>query len=192
MNPTPLRDVDAHDAYINRELSWLSFASRVLELAEDETQPLLERVKFSGIMGMILDEFVMKRMGGLHQKHRTRPDKISYDGLKARDEMTLCWAELQRQVKTLDNLFEDRLKPALTAEGILFPAYDELSGNDRDFLSRHFQESVLPILTPLAVDASHPFPFISNLSFNLAIVVTQEDERSHFRSEEHTSELQSH
>ena len=180
MNPTPPRDVDAHDAYINRELSWLSFASRVLELAEDETQPLLERVKFSGIMGMILDEFVMKRMGGLHQKHRTRPDKISYDGLKARDEMTFCWAELQRQAETLGNLFEDRLKQALTAEGILFPAYDELSENDRDFLTRHFQESVLPILTPLAVDASHPFPFISNLSFNLAIVVTQEDERSHF------------
>jgi polyphosphate kinase len=180
MNLSQPRDVDSYDAYINRELSWLGFARRVLELAEDDTQPLLERIKFAGIMGMIFDEFVMKRVGGLHHKERTRPDKRSYDGLTPKEELTLCRAELQRQMEILGDLFEDVLKPALDAEGIHFPDYSSLSDEDQGFLSRHFEESVLPILTPLAVDAAHPFPFISNLSFNLAIVITQEDGRSRF------------
>lgn len=180
MPPAISRDVDAHESYINRELSWLAFAGRVLELAEDDRQPLLERVKFAGIMGMILDEFVMKRMGGLHHKERTKPDKLSYDGLTPRAELTLCRAELLRQMAVLGNLFADVLQPALEAQGLRFPAYDSLTEPDKIFLRQHFEEGVLPILTPLAVDAAHPFPFISNLSLNLAIVITQEDGRSRF------------
>ncbi|MBU1567930.1 MAG: polyphosphate kinase 1 [Proteobacteria bacterium] len=180
MNESILHDVDAHDAYINRELSWLSFARRVLEIAEDPAQPLLERLKFSGIIGMILDEFVMKRMGGLHQKRKTKPQKLSYDGLTPCEELALCWEELQRQMRILSDLFENILRPVLATKGIHFKSYDALENKDKEFLTRHFEDSVLPILTPLAVDASHPFPFISNLSFNIAIVITQQDGRTRF------------
>jgi polyphosphate kinase len=175
-----LRDVDAYDSYINRELGWLSFARRVLEIAEDSSQPLLERVKFAGIMGMILDEFVMKRMGGLHQKIRSKPQKQSYDGLIPSEELALCQEELQRQMEILSNLFADSLRPALEVQGIFLPSYSLLTEEDKDFLTRHFEDSVLPILTPLAVDAAHPFPFISNLSLNIAIIITQEEGRSRF------------
>ena len=180
MNENTLRDVDAHEAYINRELSWLGFARRVLEIAEDPCQPLLERLKFAGIMGMILDEFVMKRMGGLHQKNRTKPAKQSYDGLTPCEELALCWEELLRQMCILSDLFADTLQPALAAEGIHFRAYQALEPADKEFLTRHFEDSVLPILTPLAVDAAHPFPFISNLSLNIAIVITQDNDRGRF------------
>ena len=180
MNETSARDVDAHDAYINRELSWLAFARRVLAIAEDPAQPLLERLKFSGIMGMILDEFVMKRMGGLHQKNQTKPQKLSYDGLTPCEELALCWEELQRQMRILRDLFVDVLQPAFDLQGIHFKNYDTLASEDKEFLTKHFEDSVLPILTPLAVDAAHPFPFISNLSFNIAIVITPQDGRSRF------------
>lgn len=180
MSSNPLPNVDAHEAYINRELSWLAFAQRVLEMAEDDSQPLLERVKFAGIMGMIFDEFVMKRLGGLHQKIKKTPGLTGCDGLFPSRELELCRTELQRQTKILGDLFEDVLRPALTREGLFLPSYETLAEADRDFLQRHFEETVLPILTPLAVDAAHPFPFISNLSLNLAVVITKADGRHRF------------
>ncbi|MDK9708148.1 MAG: polyphosphate kinase 1 [Desulforhopalus sp.] len=180
MNDHTLRDVDAQDAYINRELSWLAFARRVLEIAEDPAQPLLERVKFAGIMGMILDEFVMKRLGGLHQKNRTKPEKQSYDGLTPCEELALCWEELLRQTRILSDLFDKVLVPALGKEGIHFKTYPFIDKEDQAFLTKYFEDAVLPILTPLAVDAAHPFPFISNLCLNIAIVITQEDDRTRF------------
>jgi polyphosphate kinase len=180
MDAIPPLDVDAHSAYINRELSWLAFARRVLEIAEDETQPLLERLKFAGIMGMIFDEFVMKRLGGLHQKLKNQPGLTNLDGLRPDEELKLCREELQRQKIILSDLFEDVLRPALQKEGILLRSYDSLTGRDEDFLQKHFEESVMPILTPLAVDAAHPFPFISNLSLNLAVVITKPDGRNRF------------
>jgi polyphosphate kinase len=167
--------VDAFEAYINRELSWLAFARRVLELAEDNTIPLLERVKFAGIMGMIFDEFVMKRMGGLHKKIQKKPSHVGYDGLTPCEELDLCWQELHNQIKLLSNLIEDELRPALAADNIYFKNYESLSSSDKKYLQCHFQDTVLPILTPLAIDAAHPFPFISNLSFNLAIIITRPD-----------------
>ena len=180
MDSEQLRDVSAHDAYINRELSWLSFARRVLEIAEDENQPLLERIKFAGIMGMIFDEFVMKRLGGLHEKLKKQPGVVGYDGLRPCEELELCRDELQRQMEILSNLFEDVLRPALTRERIFLLPYGVLAGEDKVFVEKYFEESVLPILTPLAVDAAHPFPFISNLSLNLAVVITKADGRIRF------------
>lgn len=177
LNPA---DVDAAEAYINRELSWLSFARRVLELAEDNSLPLLERLKFAGILGMIYDEFVMKRMGGLHQKIQKKPGQAGYDGLTPCEELELCWEELQRQTGLLSGLIEDDLKPALSAEGIYLKSYGDLSIEDKEYLQQFLKDSVLPILTPLAVDAAHPFPFISNLSFNLAIVITNVKGRTRF------------
>jgi polyphosphate kinase len=180
MTDSLFRDIDSPDAYINRELSWLHFARRVLELAEDPAQPLLERVKFAGIMGMILDEFVMKRMGGLHQKISTNRVKRSYDGLTPEEELSLCWQELQRQMEILGTLFEKTLVPALRVEGIHLLTYAVLDEEQRLFLRNYFEESVLPILTPLAVDAAHPFPFISNLSLNIAVVITRDDGSTRF------------
>jgi len=180
MDAIPLLNVDAHDAYLNRELSWLAFARRVLEIAEDETQPLLERVKFAGIMGMIFDEFVMKRLGGLHRKLKTQPESTGCDGRRPAEELYLCREELQRQMRILNDLFEDVLRPALSREGIFLRSYDSLIDEDKTFLQKYFEESVLPILTPLAVDAAHPFPFISNLSLNLAVVITKADGRHRF------------
>ncbi len=179
MEPT-LHDVDAYDAYINRELSWLSFARRVLELVEDRSLPLLERVKFAGIMGMIYDEFVMKRMGGLHQKIKNKPQHTGYDGLTPREELGLCWQELHAQTIMLNDLIQDTLRPALAEEGVYLVDHPSLTEGDRQYLRTYFKQSVLPILTPLAVDAAHPFPFISNLSFNLAITITNVGGRTRF------------
>jgi polyphosphate kinase len=180
MDTIPLLDVDASDAYINRELSWLSFARRVLEIAEDDNQPLLERIKFTGIMGMIFDEFVMKRLGGLYGKLKIQPGVTGSDGLRPCDELELCREELAHQSGILTRLFEDILRPALHREGIMLFSYDEISCEDKNFLQKHVEESVLPILTPLAVDASHPFPFISNLCLNIAVVITKADGRVRF------------
>jgi len=180
MDTISLTDVDASDAYINRELSWLSFAGRVLEIAEDNNQPLLERIKFTGIMGMIFDEFVMKRLGGLYSKLKKQSGETGPDGLRPSDELELCREELARQSTILTRLFEDILRPALIREGILLYSYGETSSDDKKFLQKYFEESVLPILTPLAVDASHPFPFISNLCLNLAVVITKADGRVRF------------
>jgi polyphosphate kinase len=176
---TPIEE-NSTNVYINRELSWLAFARRVLELAEDSAIPLLERLKFAGIMGMIFDEFVMKRMGGLHQKIKQTPGQPGYDGLNPCEELELCWEELKQQTTILGNLIEDVLKPLLAAEGIHFRTYDSVTADDKEFLQQYFKSSVLPILTPLAVDAAHPFPFISNLSFNIAIVITNVDQRQRF------------
>ncbi|MGA7279732.1 MAG: polyphosphate kinase 1, partial [Desulfocapsaceae bacterium] len=161
-------------------MSWLAFARRVLELVEDNSLPLLERVKFAGIMGMIYDEFVMKRLGGLHQKIKNKPQHIGYDGLTPIEELALCWQELQVQTKILENLIEDVLRPELAKESIHICDYEGLSKKDQKYLQDYFNKSVMPILTPLAVDAAHPFPFISNLSFNLAIALTNADGRARF------------
>ncbi len=168
-------DVDSRDAYVNRELSWLAFARRVLEIAQDETKPLLERLSFAGIMGMIFDEFVMKRMGGLAQKLKTKPEHIGYDGLTPRQELASCRDEVRLQMELIDDLIENSLRPELARHGIFLESYDTISPGDQSFLQSYFTASVLPILTPLAVDAAHPFPFISNLSLNIAARVTGVD-----------------
>ncbi len=166
-------NIDSYDAYINRELSWLSFARRVLELAECPTIPLLERVKFAGIMGMIYDEFAMKRMGSLHIQIKKKPEKVGPDGLTPREELLLCRKELENQMLRVSRLIDDDLRPALFEEGIPLYSYSQLSDSEKKVMNTIFVETILPILTPLAVDIGHPFPFISNLGLNLAILVTE-------------------
>jgi polyphosphate kinase len=162
-------DVDSRQVYINREFSWLKFARRVLELAEDPEVPLLERVKFAGIMGMLYDEFAMKRIGGLRRRIEKKSSHISSDGYTPQQELEICRKELHRQSALLYRLVEDDLRPALTRVGIPLLDYEQLDDAQRTYLQKYFLESVEPILTPLAVDAGHPFPFISNLGLNLAI-----------------------
>jgi polyphosphate kinase len=168
---TPIR-LDSPEAYINRELSWLSFARRVLALAEDPEQLLLERVKFAGIMGMIYDEFAMKRIGGLCRQVQAGDQKPGPDGLTPAQVLAACRAELRAQQGLVARLVEEELRPALLDLGIPIRDVAELDPPQREHLARYFAEAVEPILTPLAADAAHPFPFISNLGLNLAIQVT--------------------
>ena len=149
---------DSPAALINRELSWLSFARRVLALAEDPEQPLLERVKFAGIMGMIYDEFAMKRIGGLVRQVRRGRCKRGHDGLTPAEVLGACRAELRSQQEVVARLVEEQLRPALRGLGAPILDAGDLDPSQRDFLARYFVDSVEPILTPLAADAAHPFP----------------------------------
>jgi polyphosphate kinase len=162
---------ESTDAFINRELSWLRFASRVLELAEDDEVPLLERVKFAGILGMLHDEFFMKRIAGLKRQVQKGVDKISLDGRTPLEELEACREEALEQTRRLARVLANDLRPALLESGIGIRAWEDLDDHHRADLSNYFERSVLPILTPLAVDAEHPFPFVSNSGINLAVLL---------------------
>lgn len=174
-------DIDSPEALINRELSWLSFARRVLALAEDPGLPLIDRIKFVGIMGMLYDEFAMKRIGGLKRKIEKRKKKqkkkLSPDGLGPNEELQACREELHKQAHLVSRLMEDELRPALKAAQIPILEYTELNKTQQEEMAHYFLDSVEPILTPLAVDASHPFPFISNLGLNLAVMLTEKNKK---------------
>jgi polyphosphate kinase len=169
--------VGSPESYINRELSWLAFARRVLAMAQDQNQPLIERVKFAGIMGMIYDEFAMKRLGGLRRRIGRDEQAPGFDGLTPAQELRLCRAELRTQEALVARLVEEELRPALAEHGVPIRDFDSLSPAQQSRLARYFAESIEPILTPLVVDGAHPFPFVSNLGLNLAVRVTEEGRR---------------
>ena len=154
--------------YINRELSWLDFNARVLELAEDESQPLLERLKFLAIFTSNLDEFFMVRVANLQEKLRTRSDRSGPDGLSP----TRLMEALANTVRVLDRRharqLTDVLMPALARAGITLTTAAE-SGAPPEALDRYFREHVFPALTPLAIGPGRPFPYISNLSLSLIV-----------------------
>ncbi len=157
--------------FFNRELSWLAFARRVLALAEDPELPLFERLKFVAIMGMLHDEFFMKRMSGLQRKLEHKPDKRALDGRRPVEEIVACRRELFEQATRLERLVQREIRPAMAGAGVPIVDHRQLDPRQQERLRAIFRESVLPILTPLAVDAEHPFPFISNQGLNLAILV---------------------
>ncbi len=161
--------IQSPSAYLNRELSWLNFAKRVLALVEDSEVPLLERVKFAGIMGMLHDEFFMKRMSGLKRMLKRGVEKPSMDGRKPSEEMEACRKEILGQISALSRVMKEEIRPGLKKVGIPIWDYADLDKKQKEYLHEYFNSSVLPILTPLAVDAEHPFPFISNLGLNLAV-----------------------
>ena len=140
-----------------------------MALAEDRTVPLLERVKFAGIMGMLYDEFAMKRIGGLRRRIARKNNRLSPDGRIPREELQLYREELKRQTKMLCRVVEKEIRQALAEAGIALKNYDQLDADERTWLEAYFRNSVQPILTPLAVDVGHPFPFISNLALSLAV-----------------------
>ena len=152
-------------------MSWLAFARRVLELACDPALPVLERVKFTGIMGMLHDEFFMKRIGGLKQQVRKGAIKPSPDGRTPAEELAACREEIREQMGVLSRLMNEEIRPALSAAGIPILAYADLNEVQKAHLRESFVSTVLPILTPLAVDVEHPFPFISGQGLNLAIQI---------------------
>jgi polyphosphate kinase len=139
---------DSPAAFIDRELSWLSFARRVLALAEDPEQPLLERVKFAGIMGMIYDEFAMKRIGGLFHRVRRGEGRRGPAGLTPAEVLEACRAELRSQQALVAGLVEEQLRPALRDLGTPILDAGDLDPSQREFLARYFADSVEPILTP--------------------------------------------
>ncbi len=163
--------IQSPNAYLNRELSWLNFARRVLALVEDLELPLLERLKFAGIVGMLHDEFFMKRMSGLKRMVKRGLEKPSMDGRKPSEEMEACRKEILSQISALSRAIKEEIRPGLKKAGIPILDYADLDKRQKEYLHEYFHSSVQPILTPLAVDAEHPFPFISNHGVNLAVQV---------------------
>jgi polyphosphate kinase len=157
--------------YFNRELSWLEFNYRVLHEALDPRTPLLERLKFTAIFSSNLDEFFMVRVAGLKQQVEAGVTKLTSDGLTPIEQLEAISERLIPLVKEQDQHFEYTLRTQLIAEGIYLIDYVDLTQEQRTYLHQYFEEHIFPVLTPLAVDPSHPFPYISNLSLNLAVVV---------------------
>jgi polyphosphate kinase len=164
----------APDRYLNRELSLLDFQERVLALGENLELPLLERLKFVAIVSSNIDEFFQVRVAGLRNQVATG-DTPSADGMTARQQLEAIRTKIEHLDERVDRLYTKDLAPALDDAGIHIWEWHELSGDDRALLSRYFDEQIFPVLTPLAVDPSHPFPYISNLSLNLAVVVQNPD-----------------
>ncbi|MEB3366776.1 RNA degradosome polyphosphate kinase [Saccharopolyspora mangrovi] len=163
------------DRYLNRELSWLDFNARVLAFAEDQSQPVLERAKFMAIFASNLDEFYMVRVAGLKRREETGLSVRSADGLTPHEQLVRIAARNQDLMEKLGRVFVDELLPELDASGIRILDWDELGADDQDKLTRYFEDHIFPVLTPLAVDPAHPFPYISGLSLNLAVTVTDPD-----------------
>jgi polyphosphate kinase len=169
------------DRYLNRELSWLDFNARVLALAADPSLPLLERAKFLAIFASNLDEFYMVRVAGLKRRDEMGLSVRSADGLSPREQLRRINERTQQISSRHAHVFLDAVRPALADEGIVIVTWAEVDEDERSRLSTYFHEQVFPVLTPLAVDPAHPFPFVSGLSLNLAVTVRQpEDGGQHF------------
>jgi polyphosphate kinase len=157
--------------FLNRHLSWLDFNARVLALAEDEQRPLLERCKFLAIFSSNLDEFFQVRAGGLREQLLAGVTTRSPDGRTPAEQLHAIGERVDALVARQMHLFTARILPLLDAAGIRICDHAGLDEDDRLHVDRVFEESIYPVLTPLAVDPAHPFPYISNLSLNLAVVV---------------------
>lgn len=166
--PAPEMDLDDPSLYLNRELTWLAFNRRVLAEAENERTPLLERVRFLSIFDSNLDEFFMKRIGGLKQQQGAGLTKLSVDGRTPEQQLEECRAVIvdaladRAYIKT--ELFE-----LLRKSGIRVESYDSMNDEEKKQVRKRYRSSILPLVTPLAIDEAHPFPFVSNLSINLLV-----------------------
>jgi polyphosphate kinase len=164
------------DRFGNRELSWLAFNERVLTLGEDESEPLLERVKYLAIFASNLDEFNMVRIAGLKRRADMGLQVTSADGLSPRGVLAALAKRTRALVVRHACYFQDKVTPQLAAEGIHIRSWHDLDEEEQRRLAAYFETKVFPVLTPLAVDPSHPFPYISGLSLNLAVLVRDPDE----------------
>src|ERR1043165_2461961 len=169
-------DALPEDRYLNRELSWLDFNARVLALAADTSLPLLERAKFLAIFASNLDEFYMVRVAGLKRRDEMGLSVRSADGLSPREQLRRINERTQQIANRHAKVFLSSVRPALAEEGIVIVNWAQLDDDERTRLSTYFHEQVFPVLTPLAVDPAHPFPFVSGLSLNLAITVKHPDD----------------
>src|SRR5216110_3692750 len=165
----PERDFSDPTNFINRELSWLEFNRRVLEEAQDPTQPLIERVKFMTIFSNNLDEFFEIRVAGIKQQIQSETSDIGPDGMSPTETFNAIQRLVHELVATQYDFWNKELMPALAKNGIRLHDVAELTGKRAAWARKYFQDEVLPMLTPLAVDASHPFPELLNKSHNLLV-----------------------
>lgn len=162
-------------AVLNRELSWLDFNERVLDLATEPGIPLLERAKFCAIFSTNLDEFFQVRVAALHDQVAAGIEDPTWDGRTPLEQLTAISERVPGMVARQESIFVDDLAPALREHGVSIVPWSELPENDRVTLRRYYEERIFPVLTPLAVDPVHPFPYISNLALSLAAHVADPD-----------------
>src|SRR4029434_4312040 len=157
---------------INRELSWLDFNERVLQEALDPRHPLLERLKFLAIFSSNLDEFFMVRVSGLQEALEGGFGERSPDGMTPAEQLRAIRAKLSPLLQIQMNCLQQQVLPALAEEGIVIRRYRDLPKREKKIADNYFLENVFPILTPQAVDPGHTFPYVSNLSLNLGVMVS--------------------
>lgn len=183
--PVPQRvSASDHRLYLNREMSWLDFNWRVLHQARDSRVPVLERARYLSITASNLDEFFRKRVGGLKRQAAAGVQRLSPDGRTPEQQLVIAREAVAVMSDMLCQTWEQDVKPALRSANVLVRAYHELDKDQQKEADDWFQEHIYPVLTPLAVDPGHPFPFISNLSLSLAVVL-----RHPGRSTEHFARL---
>ncbi|MCB1182962.1 polyphosphate kinase 1 [bacterium] len=178
--PRPAAPVEPRDRYLNRELGLLQFQYRVLEEVMDPANPLLERVKFLSILGSNLDEFFMVRVGGLVMQKRAGIVDFSIDGQGAAEQLVAIRKVASDLMDRARDHWRDVLQPALADAGIRILDFAELNDKQVGQVEAYFKQTIFPVLTPQAVDTGHPFPHISNLSHNLAVIVRDEDGEERF------------
>ncbi len=174
--PTPPAiNLRSPEFYLNRELTWLSFNSRVLHEAQDKRIPLLERVKFLAIASSNLDEFFMKRIGGLKQQLAANVHQLTVDGRTPQEQITECAAAVKELQLRMREVYLDLVK-SLARKGIVIAEYESLTAEQKSTVRNHYLKNILPLVTPLAMDPAHPFPFISNLSLSLLVTLRYRDD----------------
>ena len=161
--------------YLSRELTWLEFNARVLHEAMDERTPLIERLKFMGIFSSNLDEFYMVRIAAIKQQIEAKVSQITSDGRTPIEQLDVASDRVQQLITQQHQHFETVLRPAMIQQGIYLLDYFDLNQEQCNYLQSYFEEQIFPVLTPLAVDPGHPFPYISNLSLNLAVAIEHPD-----------------
>ncbi|WP_084005524.1 RNA degradosome polyphosphate kinase [Magnetovibrio blakemorei] len=177
----PQISLTSSDRFINRELSWLAFNTRVMEEAMNTKHPLLERVRFLSISAANLDEFYMVRVAGLKGQVRAGITTISEDGLTPAQQLEAINAAAQQLLKSQQDCWI-ALKDLLHKEGIKVLKHKELSDRDAKWLENYFMDHIFPVLTPLAIDPAHPFPFIPNLGFSLVMLLQRRNSKEHLRA----------
>ncbi|MCP5159572.1 MAG: polyphosphate kinase 1 [Gammaproteobacteria bacterium] len=168
--PPPVFDPSAAEWYLNRELTWLAFNQRVLHEGQDERTPLLERVKFLAIVSSNLNEFFMKRIGGLKQQIGTRVRELTVDGRSPEQQLNECLVCVRNLVDQ-QRILASQLHKLLKEQGIFLRSYKRLTEAQRKQMREYYLRNIFPLVTPQTMDPAHPFPFISNLSLNLLVTV---------------------
>jgi polyphosphate kinase len=171
---------DDPELYVNREISLLDFQRRVLEEAQDDTVPLLERVKFLSIVGSNLDEFFMVRVAGLKRQVEKGVLECGPDGMTPAAQLAAIRERIASLFKEAHECWQSQVIPSLRKAGIEVADYSQLTPTQRSSLNKYFHETVFPTLTPLAFDPGRPFPHISNLSLNLAVLIRDKEGVEHF------------
>ncbi len=175
-----LKKYSKPENFINRDLSWVEFNKRVLEEALNPELPLLEKIKFISIFCSNLDEFYMIRISGIKEQIAANVEEPSIDGLTPIEQLRKIEKALKPLLKSLDNYWMDYITPALKENNIKLLSFNDISEDDKAKLTEYFKKEVYPVLTPLAFDPGRPFPYISNLSLSLAILIRKPNGENHF------------